>query len=322
MGEYGESRSGRIAAELRQRIETGRLAPGARVPSTREITREWGVAMATATKVLTELRQQGLVRAVPGVGTVVAAAGTPAEPPAATAPRPAARTGPGLRKPAAEQALTPDRIVATAIEVADSEGLASVSMRRVGTELGVATMSLYRHVADKDDLLIRMMDTAWAELALPADAPPLWRPRLELASRELWAGFRRHPWLAPALSITRPQPLPGAVPYSEWVLATLERHGLDPSTAFTAHLMLLNYIRGTAINLESEAEAEALSGLDSEEWLERQEPAFLALFGTGRFPALERLTAAGYEFDLDHLFEFGLRRILDGIAVLVDAGPR
>ena len=60
-----------IAAELRRRIESGELAPGMRVPSTRGIVDEWGVAMATATRVLTELRQQGLVRAVPGVGTVV-----------------------------------------------------------------------------------------------------------------------------------------------------------------------------------------------------------------------------------------------------------
>lgn len=62
----------RIAAELRRRIETGELRPGDRVPSTRAITAEWGVAMATATKVLTALREAGLVRAVRGVGTVVA----------------------------------------------------------------------------------------------------------------------------------------------------------------------------------------------------------------------------------------------------------
>ncbi|NYV76440.1 GntR family transcriptional regulator, partial [Streptomyces sp. UH6] len=71
MGEQAGPRYSRIVTELRQRIESGELAPGERVPSTREITKEWGVAMATATKVLTELRHQGLVRAVPGVGTVV-----------------------------------------------------------------------------------------------------------------------------------------------------------------------------------------------------------------------------------------------------------
>ena len=62
-----------IVADLRKRIASGELQVGARVPSTREITREWGVAMATATKVLAALRQEGLVRSVPGVGTVVEA---------------------------------------------------------------------------------------------------------------------------------------------------------------------------------------------------------------------------------------------------------
>ena len=60
-----------IAAELRNQIEEGTLAPGDRVPSTREITQRWGVAMATATKALAALRQEGIVRPVPGVGTVV-----------------------------------------------------------------------------------------------------------------------------------------------------------------------------------------------------------------------------------------------------------
>ncbi|MFD0358781.1 winged helix-turn-helix domain-containing protein, partial [Streptomyces sp. NPDC127110] len=68
----------RIAAELRRRIESGELRPGDRVPSTRAITQRWGVAMATASKVLAALGQEGLVRAVPGVGTVVADPPAPA----------------------------------------------------------------------------------------------------------------------------------------------------------------------------------------------------------------------------------------------------
>ncbi|WPR52497.1 winged helix-turn-helix domain-containing protein [Streptomyces sp. S399] len=83
-----------IAAVLRRRIETGELAPGDRVPSTREITRRWGVAMATATKALTELRREGLVRAVPGVGTVVAPRDRPARP-ARPRPRPTGADRPG-----------------------------------------------------------------------------------------------------------------------------------------------------------------------------------------------------------------------------------
>ncbi|GAA0948456.1 TetR/AcrR family transcriptional regulator C-terminal domain-containing protein [Nonomuraea longicatena] len=305
-------RYSQIAAELRRRIETGELAPGDHVPSTREITRQWGVAMATATKVLTELRREGLVRAVPGVGTVVAARNRPART-AASAPRP----GRSLEAASVQPPLTLERIVAAAVTVADAEGLAALSMRRVAAELEVATMSLYRHVADKDDLLTRMMDTVMAQRPLPADQPESWREALELAARRFWDLFRRHPWLAPGLSVTRPQLVTSALPHSEWTLVALRARGLDPQAAFTAHLMLVNYIRGIAVNLEAEREAEAHSGLDSERWMDAQEPALLATLSGGRFPELTRLATTGYDFDLDALFEFGLQCLLDGLAALL-----
>nr|WP_240351651.1 TetR/AcrR family transcriptional regulator C-terminal domain-containing protein [Streptomyces olivoreticuli] len=317
-------RYSRIVAELRQRIEAGELAPGDRVPSTREITRQWNVAMATATKVLTELRREGLVRAVPGVGTVVAE-GRPArtDRPSVTT-RPVAPPAPAVstrRGKAPEQALTLGRIVAAAIAVADVEGLATVSMRRVAAGLGVSTMALYRHVTDKDDLVTRMTDAAFAQWPLPESPPEGWRERLALVARMLWDMFRRHPWLAPALSVTRPQPIAGALPYTEWVLATLDRSGLDLPTALSVHLTLFNYIRGTAVNVEMEAEAEALTGMDNEEWMDTQEPALQAILAIDRFPTLERLTAGEYDFDLDALFEFGLQRLLDGMAPLLEGAP-
>jgi AcrR family transcriptional regulator len=312
------SRSSQIVAELRRRIETGELAPGDRVPSTREITRRWNVAMATATKVLTELRHEGLVRAVPGVGTVVDTGVSPGAVPPRDVPRPGAAPS---RKSGADRTLTPARIVTTAIAIADAEGLASVSMRRVAGELGVATMSLYRHVTDKDDLLAQMMDASFSEWPFPADPPEGWRERLELAGRMLWAMFRRHPWLAWALSVTRPLPVANAIPFTEWVLASLDGRGLDLQTMLTTHITLFNHVRGTAINIESEVEAEALSGLDADEWMDTQEPALRAVLATGRFPTFERLVANDYDFGLDDLFEFGMQRILDGIAVLVGETP-
>lgn len=319
MDRRGAPRYSQIAAELRLRIEAGELAPGDRVPSTREITRQWGVAMATATKVLTELRHEGLVHAVPGVGTLVAAL---TDHPATTLP--STRPAPGApirRNGAPDQALTPERIVAAAIAVADAEGLAAASMRRVAAELEVATMSLYRHVADKNDLLMQMMDAAFSAWPFPTDPPAGWRERLEFAARMLWAMFHRHPWLAPALSVTRPQPIASAVPFTEWVLTTLHGHGLDLRTSLTAHLSLFNYIRGTALNFEMEAEAEALSGLNNEQWMDTQEPALQAIVATGRFPVFERLATAGYDFDLDNVFEFGLQRLLDGLAELLTDRP-
>jgi AcrR family transcriptional regulator len=295
-----------IAAELRRQIEAGELAPGMRVPSTRAIVDRWGVAMATATKVLTELRHEGLVRAVPGVGTVVEGDRRPAR--AAPAPR---------RQGGVEGGLSSERIVAAGVAIADAEGLGAVSMRRVAAELGVATMSLYRHVEDKDDLVLQMMDAVFSALPLPADPPPGWRPRVEIAARLFWDACRRHSWLASAMSITRPRAFPGGLPLSELLLAALDELGLDHPTTFTAYITLASYVRGTAMNLEMEAEAEAVSGVDNEEWLQAQEPRLRELVAAGRFPVFARYVSQEYDFSLDQLFEFGLGRLLDGLAALV-----
>jgi AcrR family transcriptional regulator len=310
----------RIAAELRGRIERGELVPGQRVPSTREITARWGVAMATATRVLATLRRDGLVHPVPGVGTVVS------ERPAAPPPRAPAQPRPAANRPATDRGPGgAERIVAAAIKVADTEGLAALSMRRVAAELGAAPMSLYRHVADKDELLLQMMNTVFAQARLPdgtaAGPPDGWRARLELAARTMWAGFRRHPWLASAVSMTRPQILPAALPYTEWGLAALDGLGLDLDTMFTAHLTLLNYVRGIAINLEAEAEAEAATGLNNEEWLDTQAPRLEFMVAINDYPMFQRLITEAYDFSLDRIFEFGLQRLLDGLATLIEQTP-
>src|SRR5690242_15945562 len=142
----------RIAAELRARIRTGELKPGDRIPSARQITRDWSVAIATATKVLAALRQDGLVEAVPGIGTVVSTAVVSSTVDQST--------------PVVVNAdLSRAQVVAAAIELADTEGIAALSMRRVAASLAVPTMSLYRHVGSKDELVLEMIDRAIGELA-------------------------------------------------------------------------------------------------------------------------------------------------------------
>jgi AcrR family transcriptional regulator len=304
MGSEAASPSARIAAELRRRIASGELTPGARMPSTRALVQRYGVAMATATKVLTTLRHEGLIHSVPGVGTVVAGEVPTPKPPARRRGTPGAPLG-------------LDTIVGAGIAVADTEGLAALSMRRVAAELGAAPMSLYRHVSDKDELLLRMIDAAIAGCPLPDEPPSSWRQGLELAARALWATFRCHPWLPAALSLTRPQLLPGALAYSEWVLGVLSTAGMDAVTTFTTHLTLFTFVRGTAVNLELEADAEAASGQTSDEWMSEQQPMLEALVADGRHPNFAQvLRDMEFDLDLDQLFEFGLQRLLDGIAAM------
>lgn len=298
----------RIVGELRRRITAGELSPGDRVPSTRQIVRQWGVAMATASRALTLLRQEGLIRAVPGVGMVVA--GPESTP-----------TGRGVRvgaRPRTARGVTRDQVVRTATEIADAEGLPGLSMRRIATELDVPTMSLYRQVRGKDQLLLLMADAAFATHRLPRTLPVGWRAQLELLCRLQWSIYRRHPWLAQVISLTRPLMAPHAVAHTELALRALAGHGLDEHNLLHLVAVLANHVRGTAVNLQQGADAEQDTGLTDDEWMVAQAEVLGGLLAAGEFPHLARLSRAEIDLNVDSLFEFGLERLLDGVAELLE----
>ncbi|MFF9050142.1 TetR/AcrR family transcriptional regulator C-terminal domain-containing protein [Streptomyces erythrochromogenes] len=309
----------RIAAGIRRRIADGELAPGDRVPSTRQIAAEWGVALATATKALTTLRLEGLVEPRPRVGTVVAGAAAAAAAAAPTRRRPsAAAPGPASD---AERELSLDRIVRTAIAIADAEGLSAVSMRGVASRLGVATMSTYRYVPSKDDLVLHMADAAFGEESYGADAPEGWRARVELGARTLWGLYRKHPWLAQVGSLTRPLLVPNLMVHGDWMLEALDGRGLDPTTLFDIHVLLYGHVQGVAVHLEMEAHAEAATGQSEEQWMDSRAPALRDLVESGRFPTFAKVIATfedGYDLRLDALFEFGLQALLDGLTPTIE----
>ncbi|MEU4530008.1 TetR/AcrR family transcriptional regulator C-terminal domain-containing protein [Micromonospora ureilytica] len=305
----------RIVEEIRRRIAAAELRPGDQVPSARRISQEWGVAIATATKVHAALRQQGLTEARPGVGTVVASAPEPARVPAAErARRPRAAARPG-----GEGELSRERIVAVAIAVADADGMAELSMRRVATEIGVATMSLYRYVASKDELLLHMIDAVLGEEEVPPRSTEGWRADLAEIARLEWRFFRRHPWLAPAMSITRPQLTPNTVAITDGVLNALDGLGLDSETELYVHLTLFSFGRGLAVAIEPEIEAQRETGLTNDEWMGFQESRLAELAAAGS-PLLRMALRNDFDFDLDRLFEFGLARLLDGLAGFLSDG--
>ena len=295
----------RIVDEIRRRIEAGELRPGDRVPSARQITQEWGVAIATATKVLAALRTEGLVRPVVGVGTVVAE------------PVTVRRDGP--HRTVRETELTRERVVRTAIAVADAEGLAAVTMRRLGTELGVGVMSLYRYVAAKEDLVLLMADHVFGEERLPDPPPPGWRAQLETLARLQWGLCRRHSWLPGVLSLNRPMLAPNGMAQTEWTMRAVHQLGFDIETALYVTVTVAGFVIGIAASLQMDTEAEQETGLTADEWMEKQGPNFEDIVAGGRYPLLAALAARpGFDMDLDTVFELGLSLLMDGFAQLVE----
>jgi DNA-binding transcriptional regulator YhcF (GntR family) len=281
----------RIAGEIRGQIERGDLAPGQPVPSARQITKDHGVALATATKVLATLRQEGLVSAVPGIGTVVAQDSKPA-----------------VRRPRRTRDMG---VVRVAMDIADREGLAEVSMRRIANELGMATMSLYRHVPGKEELMLLMVDAVMADLAFPETSGDI-RADLATQAREMWAMFRRHPWMASALSVSRPQLVPSGMRLTDRSVGRLRAAGLSIMDSMFVHIILISHVRGIATAIELEAEAARESGISVDEYMEANREAFEAIAGDS-MPNLTEMATSDMELDLDTLFEFGLQRLLDGI---------
>lgn len=304
-----------IAAEIRSRIESGELRPGDRVPSIRAIAQRWGVAIATASKVTAVLRDEGLVEAHVGSGTVVSAQAVRQRTPVARGAAPAAR---GDEVP--DQEALRLRILRTAVELVDADGLQALTMRRLAARLDLGPMSLYRHVAGKEELLVQMADLVFGDLSLPDQGPQGWRAKLELVARQQWRLCRRHLWLPHVVSFTRPVLVPNMMAHTEWTLRALDGLDLPMDVRLQETLTLHALVVTIGLSKADEAQAERNTGMTLNRWSDSQRAHRRELLNSGRFPLLATLSDDAAP-DLDVLFEYGLARHLDGFAALL-AGHR
>ncbi|MFE7842828.1 TetR/AcrR family transcriptional regulator [Streptomyces sp. NPDC057474] len=212
--------------------------------------------------------------------------------------------------------LTLDRIVEAAVQVADGEGLHALSMRRVATELGTGTMSLYRYIPGKAELLDLMLDHVQRPSENPADlGDGDWRSALEAMGRATLTLYRRHPWL---LQVNQSRPVlgPSALDGMEKVLSRIKSMGLTDPELISVIIAVDGYVVGAARTQLYQQEAEHRSGLTDTEFWKAQAPVLGELMTSGRYPLLAGLSEDAFATGFDH-FEFGLQRILDGLEVFV-----
>ena len=213
--------------------------------------------------------------------------------------------------PRRSSGLTRDRIVSAAIELADADGLAGLSMGRLADRLGCGTMSLYRHVANKDELLVFMLSAAPGPPPASADLVN-WRAAVTDWANGLWGAYHRHPWVLQTSAVGPPAD-PGQLSWLNAGLAALGGTTLTERDKLDAVRAVLHFVRGAAA-LATEAAAKPDHGY----------PALLKRLIDGtRFPALSAALDAGVFDDAgsDPLAEFqiGLSHLLDGIGVWVTA---
>lgn len=207
--------------------------------------------------------------------------------------------------------LSRERILAAAVEIADERGVGAITMREVAARLGVEAMSLYNHVANKDDILDGVADLVADEFDLPEEIDD-WREAMRRRAVSAHQVFDRHPW-APALFDSRVTSGPSRLRYLDWVLDRLLSAGFSLEDAARAFSILDSYIYGFGIqqfNMAADGDASP----------EEMAEAILSAIPSEKYPCLHRMAAhameSGYDAEAD--FEFGLGLILDGLQRLLD----
>lgn len=225
-------------------------------------------------------------------------------------PEPSAKPARGPKR-----GLTLEAIARTGIGIADAEGLGAVSMQRVAGELGVTKMALYRYVPGKAELVALMVEGALPVPAVSVAVGGAWRERLGEWARELYAGFRRHPWLLEATVGVRVMG-PRELGWMERALSALDGCGLSGAEAMDAVVLVAGHVRGIA-EQERAAGGPQGGGAGPDAQLAVMLGEVMKLRGE-EFPALGAALASVAEHGgHDGALEFGLERILDGLGLLV-----
>jgi AcrR family transcriptional regulator len=203
--------------------------------------------------------------------------------------------------------LNRDRVLRAAVALADADGIDSLTMRKLGVELGVEAMSLYNHVANKTDLLDGMIDIVFEEIDLPTEEAD-WHKAMRRRAISARAALSRHRWAIGRME-SRTTPGPATLRHHDTVLGILRAAGFSVELAAHAYSVLDSYVYGFALqepNLPFEA------GEDTAKVTQ----AIMARFTSGQYPhltemAVEHVLRPGYDYADE--FEFGLDLILDGL---------
>ena len=204
--------------------------------------------------------------------------------------------------------LTRQRVLRAAVALADRGGVGALSMRKLAQELGVEAMSLYHHVANKDDILDGIVDVVFGEIELPTGEAG-WEAAMRRRSVSAREALRRHPW-ATGLMESRRTPGPANIRHHDAVLGVLRNAGFPVELAAHAYSLLDSYIYGFALQ-------EASLPFHTPEETAEVAQEIMAVFPADDYPhlaeiATEHVLQPGYDYGDEFLY--GLDLILDGLA--------
>lgn len=212
--------------------------------------------------------------------------------------------------------LTRERVLDAAVAIADASGISALTMRSLAQALGAKPMSLYHHVANKDEILDALVDLVFGEVALPSAAGD-WRTEMARRAESLRAALRRHPW-AVGLLETRTTPGPATLSHHNATLGVLRRAGFSVPMAAHAYALLDSYIYGFALQ-------EATLPVSGPQSPPEVAGSIARAFSPDELPylyemATEHVMQPGYDFGAE--FAVGLDLVLNSLVTLLAASER
>jgi AcrR family transcriptional regulator len=218
------------------------------------------------------------------------------------------------RRRGGREPLSREQIVGAAMEIADTEGLDAVSIRRIAARLGSGATSLYRHVASKEDIYELMVDAYIGEIELLERPSGDWRADLRVVAGQIRAAIQRHRWV-PQLGVQTGLG-PNSLRYIEFAAATMAELDLDGDGVRIILAALNNYVLGFAQRETARDRALVRSGLSEQDWSTRVRE-YAERVVSERSPALGRMVMTTMDMATDEGFAFGLDSLLDGIALRI-----
>jgi AcrR family transcriptional regulator len=217
--------------------------------------------------------------------------------------------------------LSIERIVDAAVEIADAGGLAAVSMASVSASLGFTTMSLYRYVSAKDDLVLLMGEAGYGTPPEAVREAEGWREALRVWSQAQVAVYERHPWLLD-IPITGTHMTPNSLAWLDAALEVLADQPLDAEEKLSVVLAVMAQTRWRGSIERGYRDAAAAAGVPEDSIDAGASSLLRGLITAEEFPALYPLIAAGaFDPGPDDPFAFGLDRVLDGIERYIAQQP-
>ena len=203
--------------------------------------------------------------------------------------------------------LSRQRVLDTAMAIADDGGIGALTIRSLATELGVKPMSVYHYVATKEEIIDGIVDLVFAEIEVPSIDGP-WRAEMHRRSTSARDVLRRHPWAIPLLQ-SRTAPGPATLRHLDAVIGCLRGAGFTVEMTAHAYALIDSYVYGFALS-------EASLPINGPETVAEVAESMMGYFSMADYPHLlefsvEHVTKEGYDFGAE--FGFGLEVVLDGL---------